>query len=319
MGENAQKIGKKLEELGFDILSVFNWSKKMSDKEIVCKKNAHKNEEGKKKETHGIDMYLEYEDPYIGKTQGVFIECKNRNWDGITKSKLQTWVNEEINLLECAVNNGELSEYYAENSDRNCALILVNCNDRKFNEAKFNEYLEQLSVPSKRTPYKIFIAGNNMLNRWDAIDHMIKENYASGIEVIYPSINNSKPTNAKYWSINQLFSKYIFCQTEDIIEEANNNERVMKYKKKLVVFFFDKICPESFDYLWSMCRFFQYENSHYKFDICFWTENAKDHDYIRDNFLNRIRNYDDKVDNDIANKITVRYLLNRNVGAIDNR
>ena len=60
-------------------------------------------------------------------------------------------------------------------------------------------------------------------------------------------------------------------------------------------------------------------DSHYKFDICFWTENAKDHDYIRDNFLNRIRNYDDKVDNDIANKITVRYLLNRNVGAIDNR
>ena len=61
MGENAQKIGKKLEELGFDILSVFNWSKKMSDKEIACKRNAHKNEEGKKKETHGIDMYLEYD------------------------------------------------------------------------------------------------------------------------------------------------------------------------------------------------------------------------------------------------------------------
>ena len=33
MGENAQKIGKKLEQLGVNLLGMFKWNKKMSDKE----------------------------------------------------------------------------------------------------------------------------------------------------------------------------------------------------------------------------------------------------------------------------------------------
>ena len=55
VGENAQKIGKKLEILGVDLLGMFKWNKKMSDKEIKCTRNTHKNAEGKYKKTHAID------------------------------------------------------------------------------------------------------------------------------------------------------------------------------------------------------------------------------------------------------------------------
>lgn len=72
VGENAQKIGKKLEQLGVDLLDMFKWNKKMSDKEIKCTRSTHKNAEGKPKQTHGIDLYMEYKDPYIGSVQGVF-------------------------------------------------------------------------------------------------------------------------------------------------------------------------------------------------------------------------------------------------------
>ena len=45
VGENAQKIGKKLEQLGVDLLGMFKWNKKMSDKEIKCTRSTHKNAE----------------------------------------------------------------------------------------------------------------------------------------------------------------------------------------------------------------------------------------------------------------------------------
>ena len=89
MGENAQKIGKKLEQLGVDLLGMFKWNKKMSDKEIKCTRSTHKNAEGKPKQTHGIDLYMEYKDPYIGSVQGVFIECKNRVWSKINQKEIE--------------------------------------------------------------------------------------------------------------------------------------------------------------------------------------------------------------------------------------
>ena len=95
MGENAQKIGKKLEKFGVKLFEMFNWNKKMGDKEIKCTRGSHKNAQGRKKQTHGIDLYMEYEDPYIGGIQGIFIECKNRGWNDINKSNIET-----LNVLD---------------------------------------------------------------------------------------------------------------------------------------------------------------------------------------------------------------------------
>lgn len=276
MGENAQKIGKKLEVLGVEIFQIFNWTKKMADKEIKCNRSTHKNAEGKSKQTHGIDLYMEYKDPYIGTAQGVFIECKNRGWNSINKKKIEEWVNEELNLIECTKNNCDLQEFYSEGVDKNCALLLINCNDGKFEQDKFDAYLSNLVIPNKKNPYKIFVAGNNMIERWDSIGHIMKEEYNDDLSVLYPSINNSQPLSEKYWSLNHLFSKYIFCETKkEILDRRSGNKYLNKI---LVIFFFDKICAESFLYMWSMCRAFQYENQYDSFHVCFWTQTKEDND-----------------------------------------
>lgn len=61
---------------------------------------------------------MEYKDPYIGSVQGVFIECKNRVWSKINQKEIERWVNEELNLIDCARNNSELQEFYAEGADK---------------------------------------------------------------------------------------------------------------------------------------------------------------------------------------------------------
>ena len=318
MGENAQKIGKKLEKLGVELFEMFNWNKKMGDKEIKCSRATHKNAEGKKKQTHGIDLYMEYEDPYIGGIQGVFIECKNRKWDGITKNAIQTWVNEEINLIDCARNNSELQEFYGEGADRNCALLLINCNDGRFDKNKFDEYLSQIKVKNKRTPYKIFIAGNHMINRWDAVGRMIREDYYSGLNVLYPSINYSKPLVVNHWSINQLFSKYIFCEYKQEVKMGVNGGTYIQ--KILVVFFFDVINAESFKYMWSMCRAFQYEIQYDEFVICFWAEKKEESDYIKENFISILASGEgkDSIEKEVLEKIKIKVLLNRKLNVVDN-
>lgn len=320
MGENAQKIGKKLEELGVDLLEMFNWNERMRDKEIKCTRKSHKNIQGNSKQTHGVDLYMEYEDPYIGGTQGIFIECKNRQWSGITKSTMEQWVIEEVNLIECAKGNKDLQDFYTDNADHNCALILINCNDDKYDEDKFYEYLSQIQIPTKRIPYKIFIAGNTMINRWDAIVHMIKESYHSGISVLYPSINNSQPMVKKYWSINQLFSKYIFTETVEQVEETGYEGKIIREKKRLVIFNFDIVCAESFQYMWSMCRFFQYENRYNNIDICFWINSKEEHNYVNENFKNIIKKaYQDKIDLALLDSVNIKFLLNRKLNVVDNR
>lgn len=318
MGENAQKVGKKLENLGVELLSMFNWKKKMSDKEIKCTRSTHKNASGTSKRTHGIDLYMEYKDPYLGGIQGVFIECKNREWRNINKSEIQNWVNEEINLIDCARNNAELQEFYADGAGKNCALIIINCNDGKYDHEKFQQYLSEIQIPNKKIPYKIFIAGNKTLEKWDAIDHMIKANYHNGLKVMYPSINNSQPLSENYWSLNHLFAKYVFCETEEMHEVIRTKE--IHVDKILVVFFFDKICSESILYMWSMCRTFQYENHYDGYDICFWADNKKECDYVNENLINILKNYDGgKISEEIKKMVRFKFLFNRNINPVDNR
>lgn len=231
---------------------------------------------------------------------------------------IRRWVNEEINLIDCARSNSELQEFYAEGADKNCALLLINCNDGKFNQEKFDEYLSNIQIPNKRNPYKIFIAGNNMIEKWDSIGHMLKTYDKEKVNVLYPSINNSQPLSETYWSINHLFSKYIYCETkEEVVISRGGDKHINKI---LVVFFFDKVSAESFQYMWSMCRAFQYESQYDGFDICFWTETKEENDYINENFISIISNYDGgKIAPEIIKNIKIKFLLNRRINPVDNR
>lgn len=318
MGENAQKIGKKLEIMGTNILELFCWNEKMRDKEIECRRQGHKNTEGKKKKSHGVDIYFEYEDPYSNKKQGIFVECKNRQWDNVNKSNIEYWIHEEINLMECAANNSSLMELYDDESIRNCALILINVNDGKYKKSKFYEYLNEIQIPNKRTPFKIFLASNDILDRWNSINIVRQKDYNGNLKVIYPSIGNSKPLISSTWTISHLFSKYVFCEAKEL-RCMRVGERDMNIEqKKLVTFCSDIITADSINYLWSICRFYQYENAYDEFVFYFYPENDKDVDYINENFISILKSYRDGIEAQIIDKISYKFLRNSSMPVVNN-
>ncbi len=319
MGENSPKIGKKLESFSWDLFSLFNWKLKMNDKQINCTRSTHKNKDDKEKKTHGVDVYFEYEDPYINRIQGVFVECKNRQWRSISSSNIEKWVDELINTMECASYNQELHGYYAENSDKNCGLLLINTNDGGFDKTKFYNYIENITNKNKRIPIKIFIAGNDMLNKWWAIDNINATDYNRNLQYIHLSINNSRPLKNRCLSINHLFSKYIFCEFEYTKEYQEGTDKVTRTRNRLVIFCFDKICKESFTYLWSLCRFYQCEINYNEYDICFFPESSIDTNIIKEDFINTLKSYDGGIEPDILRNINVKYLQNRELTVVENQ
>ena len=56
MGEQAAKIGKKLEGFGVNFFANLGWTELTQDKEIKCTRSSHK------KKTHGIDLLCKFSD-----------------------------------------------------------------------------------------------------------------------------------------------------------------------------------------------------------------------------------------------------------------
>ena len=77
MGEQAARIGKKLEEFGENFLPNLGWIELAHDREIKCTRTSHK------KQTHGIDLLCKFDNPYTTTQQGIIIECKNRQMKSI--------------------------------------------------------------------------------------------------------------------------------------------------------------------------------------------------------------------------------------------
>ena len=90
MGEQAAKIGKKLEGFGVNFFANLGQTELTQDKEIKCTRSSHK------KKTHGIDLLCKFTNPYIAGNQGIVVECKNRQMGSITRATIEEWVKELI-------------------------------------------------------------------------------------------------------------------------------------------------------------------------------------------------------------------------------
>lgn len=206
MGENASKIGKKLEGYGEKLFTGFGWNELARDTEIQCgRKSIHK------KQTHGLDLLMSFYNPYLGSKQGIVIECKNRQMQSITQEEIDKWLVELINAIECAQSAPELIDIKTNDMNLNTGLLLVHANDI-FKKHLFDKYLSNLKVPSRRNPINIFIAGNEEINRWNSLRDKIEKDYSQNFQFIYPSIEGSNMEMGKYITINQLYSKYVFAQ-----------------------------------------------------------------------------------------------------------
>lgn len=178
MGEQAKKIGEKLEGYGEKLFSGFGWTELTRDKEIKCiRKGAHK------KRTHGIDLLMSFTNPYLGGKQAIVVECKNRQMKGITQEKMNVWLNELINTIECAQSAEEMEDINLTNTNLCTGMLLVHANDG-LDEKTFISYLRNMKVPNRRNPINIFVAGNKEINRWNSLRDKIQRDYGDKFRFI---------------------------------------------------------------------------------------------------------------------------------------
>ena len=192
MGEQASKIGKKLEGYGEKLFTGFGWGELARDTEIQCgRKSIHK------KQTHGLYIFFNFYNPYLGNKQGVVIECKNRQMESITQKEIEKWLMELINAIECSQSAPELKDIITNDMNLNTGLLLIHANDT-FKKDLFDKYLSNLKVPTRRNPINVFIAGNEEINRWNSLRDKIERDYSKDFQFIYPSIEGSNMESGKY-------------------------------------------------------------------------------------------------------------------------
>lgn len=307
MGEQAKKIGEKLEGFGEKLFTQLGWTELTRDKEIKCQRVSHI------KRTHGIDIMLKFFDPYSNGMQGIIVECKNRQMKSITQTEIDKWVNELISNIECAQSAPELSDVQFGDASLNTGLLLIHAND-KFDPVIFNGYLKKLTIHNRRNPINIYIANNDQINMWKSLLDKIAIGYSNNnFHFVYPSVNNSSKELTSYLTINSLYSKYIFAQNTYGID---NGTPFPTPCAQSIMFIFDDITTATFQYLWSMFKYYQLEGTD-EYVFIFYPRKPSDSQYVKENFISTLRSIDNPIDAQTAHKIKIDFLDNRALSPID--
>lgn len=309
MGEQAQKIGKKLEGFGEKLFSGFGWDELARDQEIECRRNNHN------KRTHGLDLLMNFKNPYLGCKQGIIIECKNRQMKSITQDNINAWVAELINTIECSQSAQELVEVKTDNMNLNTGLLLVHAND-EFKKHLFDKYLSNLKVSNRRNPINIFVAGNEEIYRWNSLLNKIETIRSDDFQFIYPSIEGSNMEKGKYITINQLYSKYIFAQDLAMETKYKNGTSYKEPKKRKIMISFDEISRNCFKYMWSMFKEFQFQDAE-EMVFIFYPRRKDDVEFIKENFIKTLYQIEPPIDADIENRIKIEFIDNRSLSPVD--
>lgn len=307
MGEQASKIGKKLEGFGENLFSDLGWTEPARDKEIKCTRSAHK------KKTHGIDLLFKYSNPYANISQGIIVECKNRQMKSITKGEIEKWVKELIHNLECSQSAAELSDVHLDGASLNTGLLLVHANDI-FDQESFYKSLSGLQISNRRNPINIFIAGNDKIDEWTALLNKAKS--YDNFSFLYPSINGSSKVTQRAVTINSLYSKYILAQSVYYSEGSNGGMAYKVPHTQSTMFFLDDVCTENFKYAWSMFKHFQMQGTD-RYCFAFYPRKTGDVEYVRENFISTLKNVENPITETEASKITIEFLTNRTLSPIE--
>lgn len=310
MGENASKIGNKLEGFGENLVSDLGWIELIRDKEIKCQRSSHK------KKTHGIDLLCKFNNPYLNGNQGIIIECKNRQMRSITKSDIEEWVKELINNIECSQSTDELSDIdLSDIKSLNTGLLLIHANDQ-WDEAKFYRHLNSLSVANRRNPINVFVAGNDRINLWTSLLAKIKKDFQNGFSFIYPSLNEFSKKLQRGLTINAMFSKYLFAESTYTIQMTNEAGSYEEPHRQTILFFFDEINPDNFKYAWSMFKHYQLQGAE-KYTFVFYPRKNGDVDYVNSCFIQVIKAGDPNISDGELNKICLDFIDNRTLSPIE--
>lgn len=309
MGEQAARIGKKLEEFGENFLPNLGWIELAHDKEIKCTRASHK------KQTHGIDLLCKFDNPYTTTQQGIIIECKNRQMKSITKSEIEKWVKELINNIECAQSAPELSDIDLSNAPLNTGLLLIHATDT-FDADKYYGYLNELHFPNRRNPINIFIAANDKINLWTSLFTKIKSNYNNNFLFLYPSINGYSKKIQNTLTINGMYSKYLFAQSTYTISKGSSVNVYEEPHTQNIMFFLDEISIDNFKYAWSMFKHYQLQGEE-QYVFVFYPRKKDDVTFVKENFISTLKSGDKPIADAESKKIILDFIDNRTLSPIE--
>lgn len=250
--------------------------------------------------------------------QGIIVECKNRQMRSITGEMVNEWVLELQNMIECAHSAPEFKQLNFD-SEISTGLLLVHAND-SYDATKWANILRGIQMRIKRTRMSIYVASNEQIDMWQALF-----DYMKGLDgnksFVYPSINQSNSQSTDYVTINSLFSKYIFAeQIYEVSGSGSNGLPMTECKRNRVIFCCDVITIETFQYLWSMFKEFQFADhlvSRYIF--VFYPRKDTDVRFVRENFIKSIeRGIAHPIDPRDKEKIQLEFLRNRLLSPVDN-
>lgn len=171
-------------------------------------------------------------------------------------------------------------------------------------------------MPTRRNPINIFIAGNEEINKWNSLRDKIEKDYSDKFQFIYPSIEGSNMESGKYITINQLYSKYVFAQ--DITETKQIEDGIEYYfpQTKKILISFDEISTDSFKYMWSMFKSFQFQDAK-ELVFIFYPQKKDDVEFVKDNFIKTLYQVTPPIKLEIENKIKIDFMDNRNISPVD--
>lgn len=314
MGENALKIGAKLENWGSNLFSDFQWTEIARDVEIKCnRKSTHHTP------THGIDLLCCFSDPYSKMHQGVIVECKNREMRSINKTELNKWIEDLQKSIECAHAAPELEKYMKDDLEISTGLLLIHAND-SFESRRMQKYLSGASLKMKRTKMSIYVATNRHIDIWQSLLQYVK-NVQGEFFFVYPSINESMICEKKQITLNYLFSQFLF--SEVITQEQKNGTNglpVTQSVRTRIMFCLCKPNISTFQYMWSMFKHFQFGgNADDKYRFVFYPHTSSDVDFVKSQFINSLSSgIEHPLKDQDQSKVEICFLLNRHLSPVDN-
>lgn len=260
MSEEQQYQGNRWTTQTKNILHGLGWTQKGDENfDIPCvNKGAHKTRDKDRKNPHGIDTVFSFYDPYKLKDIGIIVESKHRQWDGITKSTIEEFVDQLRMAIECAETNETFREIGC--FPVKTGLLMIWCNEpHKFNDQKYREYLKQLRFKTKkRNPITLYIASNTEILKWCSLIEKVNgiKNNSDTIEFgyYYPSDTFSGGENSAskrgHVNIVHLFSEYIFAKSTQRVEFRNNTIT----QEINHIFFFSEPTLEELNFMYSCIK-----------------------------------------------------------------
>lgn len=249
MGEDQNQIGDRAEDRLLALLEGLGWQFWGENRDIPCTIRSHQDTD-----SHGVDGYMTYEDPYSKAQRGVLIESKSRKWSSWNKGTLSDAADQALETVECVPNSDKFQEVFNGANARavNTAILGAYTNQGNYSREKFSGYTDGLEISKKgRGPFPVLILDNYDLNRLASLHAeftSLKQRFNDENDAIgfyYPSLSDSISERTHVVAIEYILSDYLFAKLKT--SEGSGRERTPRDIN--MVFTFDDISHESLRFL----------------------------------------------------------------------